>query len=174
MQSMESVPPTNRQAVVIKYFDEYDDVEAALKEVRTMRKELRGRIQQNVNLRGFDLSRKMSALAGEDREAQLREFIWIMSAIGKPVPTPDEALDDTGTLAPHQRRALEEAGREAGKGNTSREANPWNPGSESYQAWDSGWLSGREALSDTLTAPLKRPRGRPRGSKNKGNGLAPE
>lgn len=173
MLSMESAAPTNRQAVVLKYFDEYDDVEAALKEVRTMRKELRGRIQQTVNLRGFDLSRKMSSLAGEDREAQLREFMWIMAAIGKPITTQVEPLDD-GTLSDHQRRVLEDSGHEAGKGNTAREANPWNVGSEAYQAWDSGWLSGREALSDNLTGPLKRPRGRPKGSRNKANGLATE
>lgn len=173
MLSMESSAPTNRQAVVLKYFDEYDDVEAALKQMRELRKELRARIQQTVNLRGFDLSRKMSSLAGEDREAQLREFLWIMAAIGKPVSTQVDALDD-GTLQDHQRRALEEAGNEAGRGNMARQANPWNVGSEAYQAWDSGWLTGREALSDNLTGPLKRPRGRPKGSRNKTNGLAVE
>jgi hypothetical protein len=170
MLSTESPSPSNRAAVLLKFLDEYGDVDAVLKEGRNLRKELRARIKQTLNLPGFDLAKRLHEMAGEDREALLREARWIMITLGKPLPEAGDDDPEVPQMSEAQRQRFEDDGHAAGLANAARGTNPWNPGSEAYQAWDSGYLGGREALSEgqeEVVVPLKRPRGRPKGSKNR-------
>lgn len=166
---------TNRQTSLLKYYEEYKDVQAGLDEMRTMRKEVRGRIKESFVLKAWDYMLKFDEMAGEVREAVERDLYFMMGAIGKPFIVPDD-LDAVGPseITEVERRRIDGHGFVAGRANADRVSNPWNLGSEHYQIWDGGWLRGRDTLAEAPEEPPapRRGPGRPRGSRNRTNGAA--
>lgn len=71
----------------------------------------------------------------------------------------------------------EDIGERAGRAGITRDANPYNPGSEMHVHWVQGWLIGQRTIADAMAAnapppvdtvvPMTRGRGRPKGSGKK-------
>jgi ribosome modulation factor len=67
----------------------------------------------------------------------------------------------------HELKRIDHEGEAAGKAGHHRDANPYTPGTEYAQRWDSAWLRGQAELAETLGPETPKRRGRPPGSKNK-------
>jgi ribosome modulation factor len=123
-------------------------------------------------------------MSDRDEAGVVRERIdaakrWLMAWDRKPLGV-QASMDLTGSqgspdLNVHELKAVDAEGFEAGRTGKKRERNPYTPGTEAAQRWDSAWLRGQGEAVERLGKPApstpasgeRRGRGRPPGSKNK-------
>jgi hypothetical protein len=162
------------QAISLEFHTEMDDLDNEAKGLREARKKLRLRVKQaGINLIGFDRARKDRDRSGVDREAldleYRRQLAWMSKPVGfQPHLDLDEAVDEgMQALNVHELKRVDNDGFEGGHNGRRRDSNPWTPGTESAQRWDSAWIRGQSAIASTLSEKgngevVPRRRGRPR------------
>jgi hypothetical protein len=173
-------------ATVIEFLAEYDDAEAAISEAASVkaaaigaRKRLRKRIETSgIDLEVFDRLIKDSAVPGEVRERRDAEYRKMMAWTGKPIgfQASLDVANDPAT-APEIRalnlaelKRIDRDGEEAGKAGRSRGDNPWTPGTEAYQRWDTAFVRSAAEVASDLEGEgggVAARRGRPPNSRNR-------
>ncbi len=165
------------QAAFLGFLDQCADSDREVAEAVAARKDLRSKIKAaGIPLKAFDRARKDGAVSGEVREREEAWYRRLMAWQNKPFgfqASMDFSSDDPDQQAVnvHQLKTVDNEGFDAGKNGKKRETNPYTPGSEMAQRWDSAWLRGQAEIASTLkpgSAPAaaanggRRGRGRPR------------
>lgn len=161
------------QAEYLRWHDELDDLDDAVKSALADRKnklaEIKGRIGKEA-MTAFNRTRKDRELSGELREmisaAYDKQMRWLgmphnyqatMDFEGGPV---EEQMNESAL------KRIDRLGMAAGEGGRKPEENPYPPGSEQAQRWKSAWLRGQAKIAKSLgggtVTELRRGPGRPR------------
>lgn len=134
-----------------------------------------------VDLEAYKLIEKLRKLDDDEQIIVLRHVIQYASWLEMPIGAQLSMLDAPQIDKPKAKAAQEyknwaagEAGLKAGRKGVDRDENPYPPGTELWQAWDSQWLEGArenntaEQMAENAKndAPVldKPKRGRPRKS----------
>jgi hypothetical protein len=144
------------QAVSLGFHDQYDDADRAVADAVAERKDLRKKIKASgINMKGFDRARADRVRSGSDREAEDFEYRRQMAWMSKPVgfqATMDDVVDEgLAALNVHELHRVDNDGFDAGKNGHKRGNNPWTPGTEAFQRWDSAWVRGQAEIASTLS-----------------------
>jgi uncharacterized protein (UPF0335 family) len=181
---MESTGSTNvTQATFLQFIDELDNADQAVAEAVGMRKDIRKRaVGAGLNIKAVDQARKVAEQAGDKREQHDRDFRQYMFWLNKPIGYQSDWIgeaapaaapgngEDTAAVSEHQVHQVSNHGHAAGQAGRDRGSNPWTPGTDLAQVWDTGWLAGQEEIARKIApteAPAPRRRGRPPGTRNK-------
>lgn len=161
-------------AQFLEFLGKYADADRAVADAVGARKDLRADIKTSVGKEGliaFDRARKDADMSGELREKRERAYRQFMVWQNKPIQGnlfDGQGLDEEGIAAlnVHQLKGIDADGLDAGKGGRPRDGNPWTPGTEGYQRWDTAWMRGQAEIAETLKDQPQARRGRPPGAKD--------
>ena len=174
---------TYSQAQLLGFVDGYALIETEVSDAKAevsscvrRRTSFRKQIKDaGIPLAEFDRALADSAMSGAERERADHHYRRIMAFMGKPIGTqsslfePDEL--DPAAFDVHQMKAIDNDGFDAGKGGKLRTDNPWSPGTENSQRWDTAWIRGQETIAADMATDAPAPRGRGRPRKVRDNGV---
>lgn len=166
------------QAEFLNWLSELNDLDADVAAAVDRRKAKLADIKQRLGkdeFASFKSSRKDAELPGESRERRELSRRKMMAWLNKPLgfqasldmaPGTDE---NVVALSTHTLKAVDSEGYAAGKAGHLRESNPYTPGTEAAQRFDTAWLRGQADLAATLKPEDTEPkrRGRPPGTGKK-------
>lgn len=161
-------------AQFLGWLGRYADCDAEVADAVQARKDLRAEIKAAVGKEGliaFDRARKDADMSGELREKRERAYRQFMAWQSKPIgfqASMDLPTDEAArALNVHELKRIDNEGEAAGKAGRKRDSNPWTPGTEGYQRWDTAWMRGQAEIAETLANQPQPRRGRPPGAKDK-------
>ena len=165
------------QGEFLGFLQEYAEADATVLAATNARKDLRKRIEGKLGgkdeMIAFDRVRKDKEMSGEARTkrdlSHARMMAWLQMPVGfQPSMDLQSGDADTQAINVHLLKEVDQRGFEAGKDGRRRDTNPYNPGTEQAQRWDSAWLRGQAEIASTMGTGAdngeRRGRGRPKGS----------
>lgn len=166
------------QAKFLTWLDEMRELDQQVASVTADRKKklavIKAELGGDDEFQAFQRARKDADMSGEARErrelAYRRMMFWQSKPVGWQASMDLQSEDeDIVAVNVHELKRIDHLGEAAGKNGQRRDANPYTPGTEYAQRWDSAWLRGQAAIAATLAPDGQQPRrrGRPPGSRNK-------
>ncbi len=158
------------QAQYEKWCRDMDSADREVREATGARRDVRARIKGSAGkngLKAFDLARRERDLPGADRVEIDSYKRQMMQWEGKPLGY-QAGFDLTDAPPParfqlpeKEMKRVDDHGYTTGKAGHPASRNPWNPGTEPFDAWLAAWTRGQ---GDKVTTEVKRGPGRPKGS----------
>ncbi len=169
-QTLSSYQPTNSavgtldEAKYKEFLARYDEAEERVRAAVAERKDLRSLIAATgVPMKAWDDARRDGNQSGEERQQKHDAYLVLMAWQGKPVGLIDV---EPPPLTVADLKMIDTQGLTSGRTGQDRGKNPYTPGTEQYQRWDTAWLRGQGERSGAASEEPRR-RGRPPGSKNR-------
>lgn len=161
-------PDQMTAAMMFDFLDRHETIVAQRKRLTKAKKDLDEEIEKAgmpiESWRHFLSTREQAGVIRERIDAGWRKLhLWDAKPVGVQAAM-DLAAGADGELSEAELARAEREGFETGKAGRKRESNPYTPGMETAQRFDSGWLRGQEALVNETVGRDAEPRrrGRPR------------
>jgi hypothetical protein len=166
------------QAEFIGWLSEMQALDEAVAAEVDRRKAKLAEIKQRLGkdeFASFKSVRKDAEMPGENRErrelARRKMMLWLNKPLGHQASF-DMESDDANVVAlnTHTLKSIDTEGYAAGKAGHHRGSNPYTPGTEAAQRFDTAWLRGQSEIAQTLAPDAdqgERRRGRRPGTKNR-------
>lgn len=189
-----NVDPATIQACLAEYTEVSTEISRLAQRQAAMFRRYEG---QGVNVKSIKHAHRASKLdkaaARAQTQSDMRYLViagvlhpaddeWAMQVSQSSLFSADEDVETVGTSSPHLARARAHSdGYNSGRHGGEAISNPFQPGQETYVAWEEGRKEGQDdkalraggATNGKKASTTTRPRGRPPGAKNKtGNGRA--